>query len=114
MSRIQAKEPIEILSAGDMSGDLTTSAVKTLHLSKAAFTFKWTGAATGDFYIQGSADGGITWDDLTLDGGVPAAAGSAGHHTVNLQGLGFDQMRARYDFSSGTGALTVVFCGKGN
>lgn len=97
----------QILTAGDMSGDLTSVSYDLQEKSLAAMQAVYTGAPTGSLQIQGSNDN-VNWSSV----GSPVAISAAGNTLVNLGLVGFQFMRAFYDFTSGTGALTLIASGK--
>lgn len=110
MGGVRTLGPVEILSAGDMSGNLTTNGVDMLSMPFGAIEAEWTGSPTGTFSVDGSLDNS-NWYPTGTDVNNPE--GSADSTLINLQGIGFRYLRLSYTRTSGTGSLTVTFFGKG-
>ena len=109
--RIQ--EPYLLVSAGDMSGDITSASFNVKNLNDIALQFIFTGSPTGTFYVQASVNG-TTWGSITTEPATISASGAAGNHEIDLEGYSFPFIRVFYDFSSGTGSLNVYLSAKGN
>lgn len=114
-----------LLSAGDMSQTtLASSGVYLGQLLTGSFQAIYTGSPVGTLIIQGSNDNVPL---LTAGGANPAInvtnwtaidlatvdISAAGSKMFNLQFMGYLWARAFYTKTSGTGALTIKFCGKG-
>lgn len=102
--------PYAVVSAGDMSGNLTSKVTVINYLDNLCYQLVWTGTPTGTFQVEVSLDG-INWTALTLSP-VPAASGSAGSYYVDLNQLSASFVRIKYVFGSGTGTLTATVSGK--
>lgn len=120
MSRKNTLQPIKFVSAGDMSGTITSKAIGIQFLDNIALQFNFTGTPTGTFSVQGSLDhaeyfGTVTkagtWNEVTLDP-VPAAAGAAGSILINMDQLAFPFLRVVYTAASGTGSLDAYITAK--
>jgi len=98
------------LSAGDMSGNLTSAVTDIRWLDNIVMYLAFTGTPTGTFAVEVSPDQ-QAWFPLAL---VPApiASGSAGGHRIELNQLSDPYIRAKYTATSGSGSLTVTIAGK--
>lgn len=92
---------------------LTSTIVPVDFLDNGSFQCVWTGTPVGSFFVDvtnydiNNPNITIVWSQITLSS-VPAASGSAGDGTINLNQLPFRWIRLRYVNSSGTGTLNVV------
>lgn len=117
MSGIRTYGPYQILSAGDMSGNLASTAIDMLSLPFGAIELVWTGTPTGTFSIDGSIDNVpsatqvVNWYPTNTDVNNPA--GSSSSTLVNLIGIGFRWLRVSYARTGGSGSLNVTVFGKG-
>lgn len=114
-----------LISAGDMSADITGPATIIQRLPGISYDLAWTGTPTGTFLIQVSntyaqnADGSVAnagnWSDLPSSafvGTIPAPAGSSGTGFIDVMGTEAYAVRIKYTYSSGSGSLTVYACAK--
>jgi hypothetical protein len=108
-----------IISAGDMSGNITSEAVliKTIYGYSAQAVF--TGAPTGSLTLEASnastddpstASSSGTWTEIT---GSSTAVAAAGNQMWNYSGAFYKWVRVKYAFTGGTGVLNVNYFGKG-
>lgn len=115
-------KPQLIISAGDMSGDLTSEVVPIQWLDNVSIQLNFTGTPTGAFEVQGSLDYSVdplsgtvknpgNWIALTLSP-APVASGSADQILLDLYGLTFPFIRVFYDSTSGSGSLDAYLSGK--
>lgn len=111
MPRKNALLPVTIISAGDMSGSLTSTVLPIQFEDNIGLQFVWTGTPTGTIAVQVSMDQ-TTWTSLTFNPSITQPAGSAGGLYIDINQISAPFMRATYTFSSGTGALTLKACGK--
>lgn len=114
--------PVHIIIAGDMSGNLTSPAVEVKLQDNIGVQLHWTGTPTGTFSFQVSMDhkedieGNIVtagnWINLTV---VPAiiAFGAPDDAYVDLNQLSAAYVRVVYTASGGTGALDAFVNAKG-
>lgn len=111
--------------SGDMSANITGPATVIQRLPGLSYDLVWTGTPTGTFTVQVSntyaqgADGKViaigNWKSLptsAFSGTYPVASGSAGSGFLDLVGTSAYAVRLLYNFTSGTGTLTVVPCAK--
>lgn len=100
-----------IVSAGDMSGSITSSSVNTKFLDNIGLLVEWTGSSpvgTLSIEVQNGSSG---WS--ALDFGTPiAVTGASGNLNININETPFEAMRVKYIRSSGTGAITVTLAAK--
>lgn len=116
-----ALTPHQIITAGDMTGNITSDPTNIQYLDNVSIQLNFTGTPTGTFSVQGSLDyqqaspyaKAVTgnWIDLTLSP-APAASGSASQILLDLNQLSFPWVRVVYTFSSGTGSLDAYISGK--
>lgn len=103
--------PYKIISAGDMSADITGPLTNVSTLDNLGIQLSWSGSPTGNFFIDATLDGGTTWTPLSLSP-APVASGGAGNWYVDLNQIAFSGVRVRYARTSGTGTLTAYISGK--
>lgn|SRR5574343_709044 len=116
-----ALAPHQIITSGDMSGDVTSDPTNIQFLDNISIQLNFTGTPTGTFSVQGSLDYQQTspfakaatgnWIDLTLSPS-PAASGSASQILLDLNQLSFPWIRVKYTRSSGSGTLNAFISGK--
>lgn len=114
--------PFKLLSAGDMSGDLTSDPVYIQEQDNVGFQMNWTGDAVGPFSVEVSLDhkedlnGNVQveghWVAITLSP-VPAAAGTDDQAYVDITQLSAPWVRLVFTNTSGTGTLDVFATAKG-
>lgn len=117
MGGVRTFGPFPVLTAGDMSGNLTTPGVDMLSLPFGAIELVWSGTPTGTFSVDGSIDNAATYNLVTnwypTGTFINAPSGSPGSTLINLMGIGFRWIRVSYTRSSGSGSLNVKIFGKG-
>jgi len=101
-----------IVSAGDMSADITGDTVFIGHIYGFAVQAVWTGTPQGTIKVQGSCDLGRAEDDPTGvshwdDISTQAAGGAAGTKLFNLDAQHYRWVRVVYTKSSSTGTLNA-------
>lgn len=99
----------QLLSGGDMSGNITSNAQQLNQMALSAIQAYWTGSPVGTLKLQISNDN-ANWTDYT---GSSTSVSGAGNFVWNLVYAGFPWVRVVYTFSSGTGSLSVTVNGKG-
>ena len=111
---------IQIITAGDMSADITGPATNISYLDNVAIQLNFTGTPTGTFSIQGSLDhkeynGQIVnagnFVPLTFSSTL-AASGAAGQILLDLNQLSFPYIRIVYTRTSGSGSLDAYISAK--
>ncbi len=111
----------QLISAGDMSGNLTSPAVNILFLDNVAVQLVWGGTPTGNFSIEVSLNHEEAPDGTVLAAGdwvaidlspSPAAIGSADSAFIDMTQLSARWIRVKYTFTSGTGSLNAFLTAK--
>lgn len=110
-----------LVSAGDMTGNITSSVLNCQYLDNIGIQINFTGTPVGTFAVQISADhaqdqqGNVTvagsWVSLTLSPS-PAATGSADQIYIDMTQLSAPWLRVVYTATSSTGVLNVYATGK--
>ncbi len=106
-----------LISAGDMSADITSAVVKIDHQDNIGIQFIWTGVPVGVLGVSVSnnyseASGTGTFTALTLSPSI-APSGSAADYFLALEGMPASYYKVTYTFTSDTGTLDVWVSGKG-
>ncbi len=114
--------PVHIIVAGDMSGNITSNAVEVKLQDNVGVQLHWTGAPTGVFSIQVSMDhredieGNVVvaghWVSVILNPSI-TASGSADDAYIDLNQLSAAYVRIVYTATSGTGTLDAFVNAKG-
>lgn len=114
--------PVHIIIAGDMSGNLTSPAVEVKLQDNIGIQMNWTGAPVGTFSFQISMDhkedieGNIVtagnWITLPVQPAI-VATGTPDVAYVDLNQQSAMYMRVVYSYISGSGTLNVFVDAKG-
>jgi hypothetical protein len=109
--------PTVLANAVSMSSSVATKPLIIQMESMAAFSLVWTGSPVGTFALETSDDYSLdasgevknagTWNALPLSE-TPTAAGTSGNDFINASSLAGYAVRVKYNYTSGTGSLTVV------
>lgn len=99
----------QLMSAGDMSGNITSSAQKVDQMYLFAVAAVFTGAPVGTLSLEWSPDN-INW--ITYTGSAESISAS-GNFGWLISAVPFEYIRLKYAFVSGTGSLKVIVTGKG-
>lgn len=115
-------KPVQLISAGDMSGSITSIACEIQLQDNIGVQLNWSGVPVGTFSIQVSNDhredskGNIlnpgTWVSLPLSPSI-TATGSPDSAYVDLNQLSAMYMRVVFTRTSGSGTLNAFVSGKG-
>jgi len=98
-----------IISAGDMSADITSEVVDVRQVYSLVISSVYAGSSpTGDIIVQASVDG-TTYHNIDTN-----SISATGQDFVQLDVVPWQYIRVFWDFSSGTGSLTTKFSGKGS
>lgn len=103
-------KPILLVSAGDMSGNITSSSIQIQFLDNICIQAIYTGTPTGTFSVEGSLDNS-NWVALAT-APSPNPTGSAGSSLVQYSNQSIVYIRLKYTVSGGTGTLTAYISGK--
>jgi hypothetical protein len=113
-------QPVHIIDAGDMSGDLVSDVVGIAFLDNISVQLVFTGNAVGDFGVevslnyreqQGYVINPGDWVALPLSP-APVAAGSADDITIDINQVSAPYIRVTYTRTSGTGTVEAYLSGK--
>ena len=113
MGRKHVLKPYQVITAGDMSADITSEVVTVTQLDRVAFEVAWSGTTpVGTLFVdaQISPDLGV-WTALDID--TMNVSGNSGNHLITVEVSNFVSVRLRYVFGSGTGTLTAYIAGSG-
>jgi len=91
----------QIVTDGDMSGDVTSAVVEIAAYRHQAVQAVWTGTPAGNLQLEASNDG----TDWTARGSPVAAGGAAGSHVFVETYAAWAKTRLKYTSSSSTGVL---------
>ena len=97
-----------VISAGDMTSDITSSYIDISEYSCYSVHASWTGTPAGNIIVQASNDTNLT----PVNVATQAAGGSAGSYLFNSGVFGYKFVRIFYDATSSTGVLNVRLSGK--
>jgi hypothetical protein len=101
-----------LITAGSLSGDITSSSQVLNSVHHFAVQFIWTGASTpvGSVILQGSNDN-ITFTDISDS--LLSVSGNSGSCLINYDLPSFGHVRVKYTRTSGTGGtVTCTINGK--
>ena len=115
-------QPIQIISAGDMSGSITSPVIETKLQDNLGIQLNWTGAPFGTFDVQisidykkdvnGSVQNPGNWVSLVLIPAI-AASGVPDIAYIDINQICAPYMRVLYTRGSGSGSLDMYVTGKG-
>lgn len=115
-------QPFKIVTAGNMSGSITSAIAEVKLQDNVGFQLKWSGAPVGSFAFQVSMDhlqdskGNVTvpgnWVSLPVSPAI-TAAGTPDDAYVDLNQVSATYVRVVYTRVSGTGVLDIFVDGKG-
>lgn len=125
-SRKNIIQPVQIVTEGDMSGDVISDPFRVDYVDNVFLQVVWTGAPVGSFTIEGNLsyskaanfnvnpivvpDG--TWTSLTFTPDLTAPSGSDGDFIAAVPFAPGTIFRIKYTSTSGTGSLNVWLCAK--
>lgn len=110
MGRKLVIEPVAIISAGDMSGNINSSVVDVTHVDNAGLQVVWSASSpVGSLQVQGTIDGTNFFDLLPSPLSISTATGNV---YVQIAQICFASLKVVYTFTSGTGTLNVTLCAR--
>lgn len=122
MSRKNVLIKYQIVTAGDMSGNLTSKVTNINYLDNIGVQLNMSGSPTGTFQIQVSADyaqdefGNVqnagNWVPLVLTPAPIVTAGSPSFIYIDLNQLSSPWIRTVYTAGSGSGTLNAFITAK--
>jgi hypothetical protein len=104
------------MDAVSMGADATSEGILIDQIFGLSFQCVYTGSPVGDLYIQASCDDvakpelATTWTNIS---GATVAISAAGSTLFNIDKPYYKFVRVFFDRTSGSGALTVTYNGKG-
>ena len=114
--------PIRLMTAGDMSGSLSSNGVNLNQMVKFTIQAVFTGAPVGTLKLQISTDdvpqapagqnpsaNVVNWTDYT---GSSLAVSAAGNVAWLVEGSGYQWVRVVYTVTGGTGSMNIEFNGQ--
>ena len=113
--------PFQVITNGDMSGNLTSIVTVIQNLSQVGYDISWTGTPTGTFSVQvsntytqnaaGQVSNAGNWTSLPLSI-VPTVSGSSGSGYIDVDSISAFAIRLVYSAGSSSGTLNATICGK--
>lgn len=105
MARKNVLIPYALISGGDMSGNITSSAFSIRYSDNVGVQFIWASGSSpvGIVQVQGTIDGS-NWSDLLTSAG--SVSGNSGSFLINLNQVPYDQIRIVYTRTSGSATAT--------
>jgi hypothetical protein len=94
-----------LVSAADMSSNVTSNAVEIQGISNVSLSAVYTGSPVGSVKLQASVDAGANWSDVASSS---FSISSAGVFIWNYAPCAVPLLRVVYTATSGSGALTVT------
>lgn len=100
----------KVISAGDLSGSITSETIDVRLQYGFSVIAAWTGTSpSGTLKVQASPDG-----TLWVDAGVSASIGpNTGSLFINKEWQFYPYLRLVYTRTSGSGSIDIWFAGKG-
>lgn len=109
MSRKSILEPYSIVSAGDMSADVTSPETSVKNLDQITYEIVWSGTSpVGEIQVQTLVKD--VWQAIALP--TISVSGGTGNHLITINSAShFHKLRVKYIRTSGTGSLTINIIG---
>ena len=103
----------QIITDGDLSGNITSPAIKSQLLDKLNVFVSWSNGSTpsGSLIIEGTVDG-ENWEDVGVTEPTISGASGTGFVIVDTAQMCWANMRVRWAFTSGSGTLQCWIHGK--
>lgn len=98
--------PVKIVSSQALSANYNSPQIAVQYLDNVYFTVKWSGTPTGTFAVQGSGDGGLSWQNITI-APTPVASGAPDTAGIEINQAPMPLLRVAYTRTSGTGLLDI-------
>jgi hypothetical protein len=94
-----------VINAGSMAGDITSSVLNVNNIRGYCVQAVWAGASSplGDFIVQGVLEENGTFTNIQ----TTALSGNDGSILVNVESPMYGFVRCFFDWTSGSGSLTV-------
>jgi len=109
MSRKSILEPYSIVTAGDMSANITSPDTSVKNLDQITYEIVWSGiGVNGEIQVQTQVKD--VWQ--TIDLPVIPVDVNAGNHLITINAAShFQKLRIVYNRTGGTGSMTVTIIG---
>lgn len=121
MSRKNVLPKFKNITAGDMSGNITSAVTNIQYVDNVGIELSFTGTPTGSFAVevsvsyeqdsQGNVINAGSWNSLTLNP-TPVASGAPGSYYISLNQIEAPWIRVKYTRTSGSGTLTSYIATK--
>lgn len=122
MSSRPLLQPQQVITNGNMSGNITSMVTIISNLSMMSYSYSWSGTSpSGTVSVEVSndysqnGDGTVknsgTWTALVLSNS-PAVSGNTGNGQIEIEQLGAYAIRTKYTFISGVGTLQAFYKAK--
>ena len=109
MSRKSVLEPYSIVSAGDMSANITSPETSVKNLDQITYEVVWAGTGV-DGHIEVQTQVKDVWQ--TIDLPMIDLITDTGNHLITINAAShFQKLRLVYSRNAGTGSLTVSIIG---
>ena len=112
--------PIPILTAGDMSGNLTSKAIPLQFEDNVGLQFVWTGSPVGTIQVQVTLDDPtgavVNWTTIPASafvGTYPVPGTTTSPAYLDMALLSAAYMQVTYTATSGSGSLSIKAVAKG-
>lgn len=109
MSRKLFLEPYRIVTAGDMSANITSAESTVNQIDNVGIQLDFTGTPTGTFTVEAQRHPSADWVAIDF-GSTISASGAAGNHRISISSKE-NKVRVKYTRSSGTGTLNAYIVG---
>jgi len=106
MSAKAVIKPFQVVTDGNMSGDVTSLPTDIESVDAVGYQVVFTGTAVGDFEVHGSING-TNWEALDLGSPSPEAAGVGGSFVISLSLIPYSKLRLKFVRTSGSGTLNA-------
>lgn len=110
MGRKSILETHQVITDGNMSGNLTSLVTKVKGLDIATYVVNWVGTTPiGALVVEANIDGS-EW--VELDFGAPIlVSGDTGQKLIHVTMMAFLELRLKFNFTSGIGTLQTKIRG---
>ena len=109
MGRKSVLEPYTMVTAGDMSGSITSPETSVKNLDQITYEIVWTGTSpVGEIQVQTQVKD--VWQAIALP--TISVSGNSGNHLITINSAShFQKLRVAYIRTSGTGSMTINIIG---
>lgn len=108
MGRKSVLEPYDIITSGDLSGNITSAETTVKNLDAFSFETSWTGVGVdGVLVVEGFKKQG--WQEIPV--GTVTMVGTSGADTIAVLENTWQKVRVRFVRTSGMGTLNICING---